>query len=326
MDEARRPGYWAVLPAAVRYDNTLTAAAKILYAEISSMTESRGYCFAANRYFMELYGITERTLQRHLNALAAGGYIRILDGDGGKRTRKIYAGVNPLGATPAEGNPATADAAPLPLGKGGDPPRDAPGSGASRKIPPAGEMSAQRTKGGRTPPPTGKGAKAGERDREGAETPPDKNDGGPPTKMTGPPDKNDGGTLNSKNYQEENIIPPKAPQGAGVRERRRKKEKAACEWEPEMFERFWKMYPRGEDKAKARYEWDELKPDLELMRKMSAALKRQMLTDEWRRGVGIPYACRYLSNRRWEAAEKLPPATDGQPGRPASSEEGLPWI
>ena len=97
------------------------------------------------------------------------------------------------------------------------------------------------------------------------------------------------------------VIPPKSPQ----RGRRGKREKAVCEYEPEAFERFWKLYPRGEDKAAARYEWDELKPDPALMRAMSAALKRQLKTDEWQRGVGIPYACRWLSKRRWEAADKL---------------------
>ncbi len=113
--------------------------------------------------------------------------------------------------------------------------------------------------------------------------------------------------------------PPKPPKG-----RRAKKEKAACEWEPEMFERFWKLYPRGEDKAAARYEWDMLQPDPTLMRTMSAALRRQIMTDEWQRGVGIPYACRWLSKRRWEAAEKLPdvhPAADA----PREREEAIEW-
>lgn len=96
------------------------------------------------------------------------------------------------------------------------------------------------------------------------------------------------------------VIPPLPPKG-----KRGKREKAACDYEPEMFERFWNLYPRGEDKAKARYEWDDLRPDHALMATMSAALKRQLKTDEWQRGVGIPYACRWLSNRRWEAAEKL---------------------
>ena len=79
-----------------------------------------------------------------------------------------------------------------------------------------------------------------------------------------------------------------------------KEQKHAPAWEPEMFERFWKAYPRGEDKAGARREWDKLKPDRKLMLTMSAALERAKASDEWQRGIGIPYACRWLRNRRWE--------------------------
>ena len=53
-----KPSYWAVLPAAVRYDPAITAGAKLLYAEISSLTDRRGYCYASNAYFQELYGIS----------------------------------------------------------------------------------------------------------------------------------------------------------------------------------------------------------------------------------------------------------------------------
>ena len=73
-----------------------------------------------------------------------------------------------------------------------------------------------------------------------------------------------------------------------------------------MFERFWKAYPCGKDKAKARREWDKLKPDRKLMLVMSAALDRDKASDEWQRGIGIPYACRWLSNRRWEDEERAP--------------------
>lgn len=78
------------------------------------------------------------------------------------------------------------------------------------------------------------------------------------------------------------------------------KHASAPSWAPDMFERFWKAYPRHEDKAGARREWDRLKPDRELMADMSAALERAKTSDEWQRGIGIPYACRWLSHRRWE--------------------------
>ena len=75
---------------------------------------------------------------------------------------------------------------------------------------------------------------------------------------------------------------------------------AAAKWEPDMFERFWKAYPCHKDKVSARREWDKLKPDRELMQVMSAALARAKTSDTWQRGIGIPYACRWLSHRRWE--------------------------
>ena len=67
-----------------------------------------------------------------------------------------------------------------------------------------------------------------------------------------------------------------------------------------MFERFWKLYPRGEGKGEARYAWDALEPDRKLMMEMSEALKCQKMTDEWLRGVGVPWAVRWLEERRWE--------------------------
>jgi len=127
--------------------------------------------------------------------------------------------------------------------------------------------------------------------------------------------------IDKPNTEEPSTNTPQAPQGG----RRRKREKPECDYEPEAFERFWRLYPRGEDKAAARYEWDELRPDPALMRTMSAALKRQMKTDEWQRGIGIPYACRWLSKRRWEAAEKLPEAP-APAGRTDPAEEvGERW-
>ena len=92
-----KPSYWAVLPATVRYDEKLPASAKLIFAEISALTEKRGFCYASNEYLMQLFDVSERTLQRHLKALEGRGYIQILDGEGGAGRRKIFAGINPLG-------------------------------------------------------------------------------------------------------------------------------------------------------------------------------------------------------------------------------------
>ena len=89
-----------MIPAQVRYSADLPPGAKILYAEISSLTDARGYCFASNEYFVDLFQTTERTIQRYLTALRKGGFISIQDGDGGSGRRKIFAGINPLSANP----------------------------------------------------------------------------------------------------------------------------------------------------------------------------------------------------------------------------------
>lgn len=86
---------------------------------------------------------------------------------------------------------------------------------------------------------------------------------------------------------------PKAPP------RGRRVAKTIPDWDPQNFERFWALYPRGEDRAGAAREWDALRPDRELLQVMSHALKEQMRCEEWQRGIGIPYACRWLKNRRW---------------------------
>ena len=136
--------------------------------------------------------------------------------------------------------------------------------------------------------------------------PPDKNVYTPRQNCQGPPDKNVSQT-NKDNKKD--INPPKAPRGA-------------CAWEPDLFERFWRAYPCKKDKAAARREWDKLKPDRKLMSAMSAALTKAMASDEWQRGIGIPYACRWLSHRRWEDEDAAPVVS----APPAQGQEAMPWI
>lgn len=94
-----KPNYWAVLPAQVRYDANLPPNAKLLYAEISALTNEKGYCYAGNEYFQGLYSLSERTIFRLLRALEIGGYIRIQSSRQGEGGRKIFAGLNPLSVT-----------------------------------------------------------------------------------------------------------------------------------------------------------------------------------------------------------------------------------
>ena len=97
------------------------------------------------------------------------------------------------------------------------------------------------------------------------------------------------------------------PQSAETPKRkRRRSSKSVPDYEPELFERFWAAYPRGEDRQGAVAEWDSLRPDRETMLAMSRALVRQKASEEWQRGIGIPYAVRWLRRRRWEDEIKAP--------------------
>lgn len=87
---------------------------------------------------------------------------------------------------------------------------------------------------------------------------------------------------------------------AKPKRKRRRSTKSVPDYKPELFERFWAAYPRGEDRQGAVAEWDSLRPDHETMLAMSRALVRQKASEEWQRGIGIPYAVRWLRRRRWE--------------------------
>lgn len=89
--EMERPNYYAILPANVRYDKRLSANAKLLYCEISALANVKGFCYASNNYFSELFSVDSRSVQRWLYNLKDYGYIT-MDFDDNKdlRTRKIF--------------------------------------------------------------------------------------------------------------------------------------------------------------------------------------------------------------------------------------------
>jgi len=115
--------------------------------------------------------------------------------------------------------------------------------------------------------------------------------------------------------QNNNIhIPPIVPQ-KGDR-RGKKKTKSVPAWKPERFEKFWEFYSkhgRGEARAKAVSAWDKLKPDDALIETMARALQRQIKTEEWKRGVGIPYASSWINGERWKDVVKPASVADSQP-------------
>ena len=79
MDEQRSAAYDAVIPANVRYDDRLSANAKLLYGEIRALSNLKGYCYATNAYLSDQsrLGLTERSVQRLIKQLDELGYIYV---------------------------------------------------------------------------------------------------------------------------------------------------------------------------------------------------------------------------------------------------------
>lgn len=88
-----KPNYYAIIPANVRYDKELSSTAKILYSEITALCNEKGYCWANNNYFMELYSISDRQVRNILKLLKEKKYISIQLID--NKIRKIFIVDNP---------------------------------------------------------------------------------------------------------------------------------------------------------------------------------------------------------------------------------------
>jgi hypothetical protein len=86
--ESPRPAFYAIIPAPVRYDKNISSSAKLLYGEITALCEKKGYCWASNAYFAELYGVSDRSVTAWLSELINGGHITTR----GKDKRTIWIG------------------------------------------------------------------------------------------------------------------------------------------------------------------------------------------------------------------------------------------
>ena len=77
MEEIEKPNYYAILPADVRYDNNLSPREKLLYAEITALSNKEGYCWASSTYIAKQCGYSRVGVSRRISELAARGYIKV---------------------------------------------------------------------------------------------------------------------------------------------------------------------------------------------------------------------------------------------------------
>lgn len=93
--------------------------------------------------------------------------------------------------------------------------------------------------------------------------------------------------VNKHLSKETSSNPPISPQGEAM-------------WE--LFEEFYKAYPRHQKKPDAKRAWGKLAPDLALYRKMAEALVRFKASRQWCKDQGqyIPLPASWLNGRCWE--------------------------
>ncbi len=73
MDRA----YYSVIPATIMQDPNLSANEKLLYAELTSLANKKGYCFASNKTLAERFGASDRTIRRWLQNLIDRHYLAV---------------------------------------------------------------------------------------------------------------------------------------------------------------------------------------------------------------------------------------------------------
>lgn len=84
------------MPAYVRYDKDLKPNEKLLYSEITALSNKFGYCTASNNYFAPLYDVSKETVSRWISHLKKKGYIQveiIRAADKTVQQRRIYVSV-----------------------------------------------------------------------------------------------------------------------------------------------------------------------------------------------------------------------------------------
>ena len=72
-----KPNFYAILPADVRYSNKITPMERLLYAEITTLTNFKGYCWASNAYFGRLFDRNPKSISRNLQNLSLHKFIKI---------------------------------------------------------------------------------------------------------------------------------------------------------------------------------------------------------------------------------------------------------
>ena len=78
MKQGEQPNYYAILTADVRYSKELNFFEKVLYADITALTNKYGYCSATNGYFSQLFGKTKGTISKAISKFEKLGFLQVV--------------------------------------------------------------------------------------------------------------------------------------------------------------------------------------------------------------------------------------------------------
>lgn len=76
MTDIERPNYYSILPASVRYCKKISNFGKLLFSEITALSNKYGYCTASNMYFAKLYDKDKSTIQRQITNLKKSWFFK----------------------------------------------------------------------------------------------------------------------------------------------------------------------------------------------------------------------------------------------------------
>lgn len=94
-DQQPEPNYWTTIPTHVLDDPRIDDSTAILFGRISSLTKSKGYCYASDKYLAELTRVSPREVRSRLLVLEKCGYIiRDTKKNGVLWDRKIFSNYN----------------------------------------------------------------------------------------------------------------------------------------------------------------------------------------------------------------------------------------
>lgn len=70
MGDDIKANYFAIIPASIRYNKELKFGERLMYGEITALSNKEGYCYAKNKYFADLYNVSQSTISRWISHLA----------------------------------------------------------------------------------------------------------------------------------------------------------------------------------------------------------------------------------------------------------------